>query len=60
VVKYIYSGIRYVVQLQLLDLPKGLQVSEGSTDSLPPVIVLNRHNIRPPLVCLATASTGTS
>jgi len=35
------------VQLKLSDLPEGLQVSEGSTDSLPPVIFLNEHNLRP-------------
>jgi len=30
-----YGGIRYVVQLKILVLPEGLQVTDGSVGSLP-------------------------
>ena len=53
---YVYSGIKYVVQLQLPDLPEGLQVSDGSVDSL--LLLHSWIGIQydPPSCCLAADS----
>ena len=42
-----FKWFRYVVQLKLLILPEGLQVTEGSAGSQLPVTFLNGHNIKP-------------
>ena len=42
-----HNSFLIIVQLKLLDLPEGLQVSEESACFLPPVTFLNGHNIRP-------------